>query len=310
MTKAISELIRSMKDRFDALERIASWDDLLAGRFPESEATREIIASQLDRLLDEGRRLREALQDASTSEKALLSGLRDADYEAYRRVIEPRLSALSAVWINAVFGGRLMLDPAADVEIDNSDAPVLRTIHAALEFYDGTVEECDERRDEEFDFDGAHRVTSVPLFRPDQWLRNWAHLRPVLLNRRAERFPKEVRQLLSSAQNAYAFGNWLGVVAIARSVLEYMLRDVLQEPSQSRDGMNLEQLIDEAARKIPGLPVDELHHLRQQGNRVMHPPGAGRREEVASLPVAEGVAGRALNALLNTAEALYRTDQR
>jgi hypothetical protein len=124
-------------------------------------------------------------------------------------------------------------------------------------------------------------VMDRDYFDPDLWLQNTMALSPVLLpNPRVMNY--EMRSQLLELYHAFIFGQWLSVSALARAILERIIKDKasrfgvsLDHPADTRTGKarpkSLEVLNAELAERFPGI-ASELDIIRDSGNQALHAP--------------------------------------
>ena len=119
-------------------------------------------------------------------------------------------------------------------------------------------------------------------FRPDDWLQNIADIGQVLSPQHEEDFPVPVRIRVREMHESFVFGNWMGVVVLGRSLLEYMIVDrkhVLKiDPyEKNRQGWikGIGDLVKSAVKSELAKPLaKDMEKIVEYGNRVMHPVGA------------------------------------
>jgi uncharacterized protein DUF4145 len=122
------------------------------------------------------------------------------------------------------------------------------------------------------------RLFLLPLFEPDLWLARHREIGPFLLERKTRNVPSHVRRRVREVQNAFVVGNFLAAVALARSILEYALIDraasLGYEPYESYMGKRrvnrLGDLVEAASNARP-IIGEAMEHVREIGNRVLHP---------------------------------------
>ena len=184
---------------------------------------------------------------------------------------------------------------------------VYGTFVAGIEKMDTLIEDWPEYR-EHFLVDSAREILTSPLlrFEPDQWIERTAQLRSVL-TQRADLLPGQILLRLVEVYRSYIFGNWLSVIVLARSVLEYSILDNCSkleiDPKRSNDNQkNLAELIDDVARHLPQLK-QTMNYLRDKGNETVHPKETEDSKEWSD--VRQEVAKKCVEYLIAIVEELY-----
>ena len=211
----------------------------------------------------------------------------------YRQKIVPDVNDISTTFETLYPSGfalfQLLNDPSGR---RTALGHVYRTFEAAIEKMDTLVEDWPEYH-EHFLVDSAWEILTSRLihFEPDQWIERTRQLRSVL-TRRADLLPAQIRLRLVEVYRSYVFGNWLSVIALSRSVLEYSILDNCSrmkiDPMRSKDTQKrLVVLINEVAEQLPQLE-QPMKYLRTQGNEAVHPKetedskqGSDSQQEVA-----------------------------
>jgi len=190
----------------------------------------------------------------------------------YRQKIAPDVNDISTVFETldpsrfALF--QLLQDPSGR---RTALGHVYRTFEAAIEKMDTLVEDWPEHH-EHFLVDSAWEILTSRLirFEPDHWIERTRQLRSVL-TRRADLLPVQIRLRLVEVYRSYVFGNWLSVIVLARSVLEYSILDNCSrlriDPTRRK---TLKVLINEVAEQFPRLKR-HMNYLRTKGNEAVHP---------------------------------------
>lgn len=153
---------------------------------------------------------------------------------------------------------------------------IRRTICAALDFWDGTLEDDDPRREEVFDLSGAFEAIGAPWFTPDSWLDNERRLRPILVDSPVD-MPKGLRHRLTQAYQSCLLGQWLASIALVRATLEYVLAANADRWSIEISPANgprtrtrtLKELIAVYAECLPDIE-EPMRYIQRTGNEVLH----------------------------------------
>ena len=160
--------------------------------------------------------------------------------------------------------------------------------------------------------DAAFEVIDSKLivFDPDSWLDRAGTLTPVRTNRKNVELPAHARFRLEEIYRAYVFGSWLSVLALSRSVLEYVILDNLHKfqidplwPTTDETGKGkkkkLAHLIDDMGVHLPHIR-QAMHKLREYGNDYLHPEKSTISKE--TLFKREQVAKQAIELLASVIE--------
>jgi hypothetical protein len=128
---------------------------------------------------------------------------------------------------------------------------------------------------------GAAEILDSELiaFSPEEWHRNLSLLAPLLSARPFKNFPAQVRLRVEEVYRSFVFGNWLSVLALTRSLLEYSIHDNLRklgikahwETTPKPREKKLGELIDEASTHYPEMVGEAMKRIRQSGNEYLHP---------------------------------------
>ena len=194
----------------------------------------------------------------------------------YRQKIAPDINLISTIFETldpsrfALF--QLLQDPSGR---RTALGHVYGTFVAGIEKMDTLIEDSPEHR-EHFLVHSAGEILTSPLirFEPDRWIERTEQLRSVL-TQRADLLPGQILLRLVEVYRSYVFGNWLSVIVLARSILEYSILDNCSkleiEPMWSNgDPKNLKKLIGDVAKHLPQLK-QTMNYLRNKGNETVHP---------------------------------------
>ena len=146
--------------------------------------------------------------------------------------------------------------------------------------------------EDSFSVSRANQVLESKLieFEPDEWLNNAGELYPVTTTRKGAEIPVQAKLRLIEIYRSYIFGNWLSVLVLSRSVLEYAILDNLHKfkisadyeitrPKNEKKPKKLSHLIQDIGEKLPDIlmPMEEI---RDYGNQYIHPKKTKSSKEV------------------------------
>ena len=175
-----------------------------------------------------------------------------------------------------------LLESAIDESAKKASNKIFQTISSALEYWDFTIEEDDDRRHDSFNFYGAFDIVDSNYFTPDDWKTNSDTLRPVIQGEKDPLIPKDVRKRIESTYLSFIFGNWLACCAQPRATLEYAIRSkigretIRKLTTENRGETNLKLLIAYVAKEEFEKLSEPMERIRTRGNAVMHPTGESR----------------------------------
>ena len=183
--------------------------------------------------------------------------------------------------------------------------PVFRTFNVGLD-------KMDELLDEYPEFDGTFQVqdawvvigSKLIRFEPDEWIKNAKLLTPILTGKKSPILPDHVRLRLEELNRSFIFGNWLAVISLSRSVLEYALLDNchVTYPRKEERKKDLKTLIDDRSKNNKEL-FDLMDFVRDVGNKFIHPEKTGISETMLS--ERRDWARRCIEKLTHAIEILY-----
>ncbi len=168
-----------------------------------------------------------------------------------------------------------------------SSGHVFRAFEVGLEKMDELLEECPEFEDA-FLVRDAWGVLGSNLikFAPDNWIENGKLLKPILTGRKSDILPVHVKFRLEEIYRSFIFENWLSVVSLSRSALEYAILDNCHKwgiqpkykvtyPREEERDKDLKTLIEEISSHKKELygPMDAV---RDAGNQIIHPKKTNR----------------------------------
>lgn len=119
-------------------------------------------------------------------------------------------------------------------------------------------------------------------FRPDDWIKNIHDVGPVFSSREKKEFPAHIRLRVDEMYRSFVFGNWMSVVALGRSLLEYMILDrgprlgieVYEKYGKERP-KKISNLVDLTAGTDRAKSLEQdMRDIVEYGNDVMHPKRA------------------------------------
>ena len=219
----------------------------------------------------------------------------------YREKIAPDINLISTIFETldpsrfALF--QLLRDPTGR---RTAQGHVYGTFVAAIEKMHTLVGDWPEQK-EHFLVDSASEILTSSLirFEPDQWLERTAQLRSVL-TQRAGLLPDQIQRRLVEVYRSYLFGNWLSVIILARSVLEYSILDYFLR-LEIKPGKNLAKLIDDVTAHFPQLN-QPMNYLKTKGNEAVHPK---KTEDGKQLDTQQEAAKKCVEYLIAIVEKLY-----
>lgn len=158
----------------------------------------------------------------------------------------------------------------------------LATLGSRLEQYDDSADSPSEKisiRHTRFTRDLARELVSGhsarhytaevlewEIFQPEQWWHNayFFDLRPALVG---VDIPKQILTRLREIHRCVLCSNWFAAVALARSTLEFALRDVLEVSGHTR----LENLVGRAEGMLGAELSQSARQIQRTGNQIVHP---------------------------------------
>lgn len=301
LKEEIEKRLRTLQRRYENISGRVSIATLQQGILPSDGVDSDLLDT-IKRVVWETREIQSLMETAYFKYGKAVHFL-DADlhsfWEKTARAVWPGVRKVYAErhpdgWLEQL----LMESEEQGVQITRRES-IARTFRAALNYFDDTLDEDDERREEFFEFDAAHELVESPLFRPDDWAENNRLLHPVVQRQTDSWFPKDVRVRIEFLYHAFLFGNWLGTVALSRALLEYGILNRARElqldtgdPADSRRTAGLGVLVDRLACVLPELS-DAMNYLVARGNEVMHPIATRTRTESDHREIAQNCVERA-----------------
>jgi hypothetical protein len=298
-----------LKNLYSQLEAMISVEELKASHLPQESHWDEFL-DVVENILWESRHAERDLSQAAVAEGRVIQTLDQGLSEFYHDIVERTLPLIRKLYIEHHPMGWLE-ELLSKSETGGVELPtcVKTTIRAALMYWDDTLDEDDERRDDKFDFEGAWATIDAHYFQPDRWVSNGRELRPVLSAPDAKAIPEPVGQRLREIYLCFMLGNWLATVALIRSVLEYVILDNATrigidpvQPSDPHRTKGLRRLTRELANTRPDLE-GPMAYIVKQGDFVMHPQHG---QNVENYPIVRAAALRGIQCIRHVTEELYK----
>ena len=115
--------------------------------------------------------------------------------------------------------------------------------------------------------------SDIIKFEPDNWMKNSKLLRAIMVGRKSH-LPADIKSRLLEVFRSFIFENWLSVIALSRSTLEYALVSAWRkewgtQPRDEKGDLNLRDLIQVARRHDPALG-NLMDFIRKEGNKALH----------------------------------------
>lgn len=307
-TTKVQRLLALLQQKFERVSELVPLADLTAGLLdahPRKDDLNDLLAT----ICSYGTLLDELLQLLSASALPLVEipqSLRDFYENEYR----PNRERLESAHF-----GHLDISAFVDSEDTPGDvrhsSPVNLTLDSALHCHETTLElnpDFEGRTD--FDIEACRKLLALPFFEPDEWLERLRSITPIFVSRKPARVPSHVRLRVSEVIRTFIFGSFLASAGLARSLLEYALRERASslgfQAYETRDdgrkrNLDLVELIERAAATRPAL-LDDMERVRELGNRTLHP---SKHYDVISIDVRERDALRCIGALRSVLSDLY-----
>jgi len=206
----------------------------------------------------------------------------------YRIYLRPNRQKLIGLKFKLIFEPaelRRLWSESTQLKNKEEIKPILSLLDDSVYFY----RQIDE--DDKFDglfteeqFDTVELLLRSPFFKPDEWLRNIKSLEPIL-GKGSDKPPRHIKDRLIELYRSYALANYVAVMALSRSILEYTLRDKSKKLGMQPDPKGevpLGHLVGQAVQGVPDLKND-MDLIVEYGNRSMHPK---KDEKIFFLPEA------------------------
>ncbi len=211
--------------------------------------------------------------------------------------------------------GLITMDSTPNKESDYEDASeddsVRTFMLAAVERCESILDEFDGTVFTEWGYERALKLLAARFYRPDSWLENLALLKPVITPKATSSFPSHVRSRLREIYDSFVFGNWLAVMSLSRSLLEYMILDrhssigidAYSEDGGKKSPKRLNILTSLVSAVLPDIR-EQMEYVVDSGNDVMHP----RKRNNITVIIPNNAREQAFNCVShvrNVAERLY-----
>jgi hypothetical protein len=179
------------------------------------------------------------------------------------------------------------------------------SIESSLETARDMLEDVLEAGSEDDRVRALNQLLQFPNFSPDDWDRRRYMLSAVYLARRPLTIPSYVTSRFNEACNSFIYGNFLATIALARSVLEL----VLKERFPLFKSLTLEEITRKQWDRINGLKgQNEIREkadlIRQSGNQILH-----KAKDKISHIFNEWAASKVLRDLKTVLEFLYSLEK-
>ena len=289
MTKDLNISIAVAKQVHDELLSLTTMDELVRMEFG-SGPKRDRIEVLLQKLHLHFNVIKRTLasQVGDSSEAPILS-IPSSHLAFLNEVLKPNADALQKAYFNIC--GLGMLTDILDMPDDTKPKPTrLEAMRWGLERWAEGLDEDEtfEWLDRGFNIEGALETVGMPWFEPDQWVRNFSQLQPVLVDRPAMVMNEHVRYRLTEIYRAFAFGLWMSAIALSRSLVEFSVKQNarrlgieidFEAKSGRREDKSLKWLGEDLANTRPELAAP-FDIVRDAGNRILHP----KKRDIISHP--------------------------
>lgn len=187
----IEEHLRVLQSQYEKLESFIPFNRLKEGSLPENPAD-PVFLVNIGKIVRETREIQSLMDAAYTTYGKAVHFIDTSLHSFWENIACPSWQAIRRIYADhhpdGFFEDLLMESEEAGVQASPRQ-DIARTMRAALSYFDDTLDEDDERRDEIFDFNGAHALLESPLFQPDAWANNNRLLPPVLQRQTDVWFP-------------------------------------------------------------------------------------------------------------------------
>ena len=169
-----------------------------------------------------------------------------------------------------------------------------------------------------------YKIIGKNYFNPNEWVANEKDLSPIIVSHDLEDISRDIRLRVEEIYQSFIFGNWMAVIALSRSLLEYSIvdqHDLLQikekdlyikdshgEKKRKRQQLrSLGELIADVKGQHAGLRED-MRQINKSANKVLHtpPPSNNPFENVRGFPSKQPAAKECIDAIVKIVSALYR----
>lgn len=300
--------------RFVSLKEFVSLD-------PAARDRTKLLAQALEM---EIRRAEDLLLNLKISDRAPLSCIAPDEFEFFQNTVVPSKYNLSVLASNMPNLYLEFDELFKDLKIEDyscvpSNDAIRNHLIISLEYLlDYVASKNDALTDffpETEDFDEellaeALICIKAKYFQPTNWLARAKRTNLLLSTRSIEKFPLRIRGRIQEAFDCFVVGHYFACIATCRSLAEFVLVDRAKpkfgfNPYIERDGkrsiMNLENMIKKVRVSEPNL-ADELDFVRNEGNRMLHPP---KGREIDEFPPQQAIAQRCLHIMFKAIAHAY-----
>jgi hypothetical protein len=225
------------------------------------------------------KRVEKLLREIVLADKKAILLLPDEDIRFIESVLRPNYQKVRRYYIRHHPDGWFedFFTDETKRDTDDVENKITDTLSAALQYWEDTLDEDDERRYVDYDFETSEAVISSPFFRPDHWHSNSLDLEPIIQSAPEDiLIPKQIKRRLESTYASFLFGNWFACIAMARTTLEaavlrYAKMNKISTSSQNEKEKraSLGEIIDRVSFDNTMLN-EKMHYIRKRGNDVMH----------------------------------------
>jgi hypothetical protein len=123
------------------------------------------------------------------------------------------------------------------------------------------------------------QLLDKPFFRPEKWQSNLLQLQPIVFENQM-RLNSQSRHYVVQVYKSFVFGQWSAVFALARALLEDVVKDrlksaggeVFYEVNGRKRDRDFYRLVDDLVRMRPELEGirANMDYIREQGNKALH----------------------------------------
>jgi hypothetical protein len=285
----INSALAQLRQAFERVRALGDFKSL--GEALPTGARREALDNDLMQIYVVSRHLREAIQKRVASDSLPVAQLGPELWQFYEKEFLPNEEALHALYFHSLFAeldlSTVIEDLGTTSDGSSGSEEMAETPERQVDaaFSMGMCLVRDKFEDNlpwwGLDEDGVRKaelIQSASFFTPEEWSRNLADLRPIITDRPLKNHPIHVRVRLVEIGRSFIFGNWLAVLALCRSLLEYALInqatsrgiEAFEVVRGERRSRRLADLIEEYSERIPELALP-MNTINEFGNHVMHP---------------------------------------
>ena len=164
-------------------------------------------------------------------------------------------------------------------------------------------------------------------FAPGDWYENEKELSPVIVAHPLKHIPLDIKNRVSEIYRSFIFGNWMAVIALSRSLLEYAIfyqhsllgieeKDLYKNPHGEEGRKKRKELRSLGGRdglivrvkRQPDELVDSMWRINNEANDVLHTqiPSDGPFGNLRGFPTKKPVAKKCIDDIVKVVSALYR----